>query len=623
MNNNTFGKVLLLLVFVLASHVLVAQETPIVKVDGVKYLIHYVEKGQTLYAISKKFSISIEEIRKANSDLADNGLKIGQSLRIPQKKIDKKDFKKSNVSISGDTIIHEVFPKETMYSLSKKYNISQDSIKIVNPIIEKEGLEIGLKLKIPVKKAIVEKEEDVQAAVEDSLILHMVEAKETLYSLAAKYKVSQDSIQIVNDGLKDGLKIGTTIRIPKANPNFVKQEEVIKDSLSTDSLAPQTKPLEIAFVLPFYLTKNFEVDSNLLELKEKAEVNKYKSSVPLFETVPEIYKKSRIALDFYQGAKIAIDSLSKEGLWANIRIYDTENNKDTIRSILKDTNLRNADLIIGPMYKSNFTIVAQFAKENNIPIVSPVKVSSKILLSKPTAYKVFSSNPAQVIQLAKYIGENYADSNLFLLNSARYADEPIVAVFQKYMNRALEHKGDTIKRIDIYTYDENRLKPYLKDSTHYVVALPSSNQVYVSQFLNSMNDVYLSQRGIEFTIFGLEKWLEFDNIDVSHLHNLNVHFPSSRHIDYQDTAIIDLVLKFRERYQTDPEQFGLLGFDVSYHFIKSLMTYREHFLTEFPRSKGTMLTTKYDFVKVGEESGYENQSAFILKIEDFELKRVK
>lgn len=619
MSRFLFVKTLLLFFFLWASTSVIAQEQ--VKVDGVKYFLHKVEKGQTLYAISKKYSISVDEIKKANLELVDNGLKIGQSLRIPQKKMNKKDFKKANVSLDGDTIVHKVIPKETLYSLSKKYNISIDSLKLANPIIEKEGLEIGLSLKIPVNKTNVEKEEDIQEAVEDSLVLHVVQPKETLYSLSKLYNVTTDSIQMVNNGLKEGLKIGASIRIPILNPNYQVEEVVVVDTNAMDSLVEQTRPWEIAVILPFYLTENFPPEDTTTVEEETPRRTSFK---PVgFNEEPEIYKKSKIALDFYQGVKVALDSLRQQGLWANVRVYDTENNKDSIRLILQDTNLKKADLIIGPMYKSNFLLVSQFAKENNIPIVSPVRVSSKVLLSKPTTFKVYSSNPAQVIQLAQYIGDHYADSNLLLLNSARYSDKPIVAVFQKYMNKALESKGDTIQRIDIYTFNESRLLPHFKDSTHYVIALPSTNQVYVSQFLSSMNDVYLSDRGITFTVFGLEKWLDYDNIDVEHLQHLNVHFPTSRFVDYQDSTVIDLVEMFRSKYQTDPEEFGVLGFDVTYYFVKSLMKYGEGMLEKLPAIKGNMLTTKYDFIKVGEESGYENQSAFIIKIEDYELKRVR
>ena len=56
----------------------------------------------------------------------------------------------------------------------------------------------------------------IAPAIEDSFELHFVEPKETLYSLAKEYDVNMDSIRIVNNGLPDGLKVGTTIRLPIA-----------------------------------------------------------------------------------------------------------------------------------------------------------------------------------------------------------------------------------------------------------------------------------------------------------------------------------------------------------------------------------------------------------------------
>lgn len=626
-------RVVLVLLIAFCFSGLNAQEIQKVKVDGVKYFLHKVDKGQTLYAISRKYSISVDEIKKANPELVVNGLKIGQTLRIPQKKMDKKAFKRAKVSIEGDTIRHKVLAKQTLYSLSKKYNISIDSLNKANPIIEKEGLEIGMELLIPVQQAKIESEEERIVAVEDSLKLHEVKPKETLFSLSRLYGVSVDSIQLVNDGLKEGLKIGTSIRIPQLNPNYEPEvvEEIKEDTI--DTLAITGRPVKIAILLPFYLNENFpEEESQEGEVEEapkKEEIKKSKLKGKFeqlmleIEEEPEIYKRSEVALNFYQGIKIALDSLKNEGLWCQVDVYDTENNIDSVKAILKKEELKNADLIIGPLYRSNFKVVSKFAKENNIPIISPVRISSKVLLSNPTTFKVYSSNPAQVIQLAKFIGENYADSNLLLLNTARYGDRPTVAVFQKYMNKALESKGDTIKRIDIYTFDKKRILPHFKDSNHYVVALPSTNQAYVTQFLSALNDVYLSERGITFTIFGLENWLKYDYIDFEHLQNLQVHFPSSRSFDYSDSTVVNLIHKFREKHNTDPEEYGFLGFDVGYYFVKELMKHGGNLIKILQEEDGSMATTKFDFVKVGEESGYENQSAFILKIEDYELKRVR
>jgi LysM repeat protein len=220
---SSYFKAMLATFFWVASFVALGQNAQVTE-NGKTYLLHTVQKGQTLYAISKTYSISVEDIKAANPEIADNGIKIDQNIRIPVKAIDKKQAKKSDITLKGDTIFHEVLKKETIYALTKKYEISEQRLKELNPALA-DGLKVGMTLVIvgtPPQPETYE-EGDFLAQVyalptEDSLILHEVQPLETLYGLSKKYNVNADSIQIVNNGLPEGLKVGTTIRIPKPNP---------------------------------------------------------------------------------------------------------------------------------------------------------------------------------------------------------------------------------------------------------------------------------------------------------------------------------------------------------------------------------------------------------------------
>ena len=81
------GKIKLLvltsfLLFVCFSQSVSAQELEVVKIEGQKYYIHSVEAGHTLYAITKKYNISYDNLIKANPGV-DETLTIGRKLLIP------------------------------------------------------------------------------------------------------------------------------------------------------------------------------------------------------------------------------------------------------------------------------------------------------------------------------------------------------------------------------------------------------------------------------------------------------------------------------------------------------------------------------------------------------------
>ena len=110
---------------------------------------HIVEPKETIFGLSKKYNVTVEEIQAVNPEIQKEGLKTGQVVVIPSAK------KEPSVSIVNSTkeseikdkveefIKHKVEPKETLYGLSKKYNVSVDEIKQKNETVLQNGLQIG------------------------------------------------------------------------------------------------------------------------------------------------------------------------------------------------------------------------------------------------------------------------------------------------------------------------------------------------------------------------------------------------------------------------------------------------------------------------------------------------
>jgi peptidoglycan endopeptidase LytE len=193
---------------------------------------HIVAKGESVYQIAKKYNVKQDDIFRLNPE-SKNKLKLNSVLLIPKAEVvlDKK----------ATTITHEVLPKQTLYGISKQYKVSIDDIKKANPIIEKEGLEIGLQLIIPVdknykpEKVIVSEpskpikniEPEKQTIISDEEeMTHLVLAKETKYGISKKYGVSISELEKLNPEIVKELPIGFHLLIKKG----IKKETVVAEA---------------------------------------------------------------------------------------------------------------------------------------------------------------------------------------------------------------------------------------------------------------------------------------------------------------------------------------------------------------------------------------------------------
>lgn len=148
--------------------------------------------------------------------------------------------------------IHIVGQGETLYSISKAYNVSQIEIAMENPDIYL-GLQVDQALKIPIKdQEILSSDED------ENYIYHIVRRKETLFGLAKKYQISMQDIIAANPEVEEGLKTNQVVLIPKT------QIETLGDASPQESerfIYHEVKPREGFFAI----SKKYGVNEEIIK----------------------------------------------------------------------------------------------------------------------------------------------------------------------------------------------------------------------------------------------------------------------------------------------------------------------------------------------------------------------
>lgn len=218
-----------------------------------KYIKHTVIKGETINNIAQKYKVTPYDIYKLNPD-SQNGIQLDSVLLIPSSgevatyvaPKPTPSIVSTPAQISKPTT-HLVLPKETLYSLSKQYNVTVDDIKNANGELLKEGLKIGMNIKIPASdgqiaiavtptvvketpKVVVPKEEpktETKSVTSNSgTTFHVIEPKETKYGISKRYGITIPELERLNPQIVNDFPVGLKLVVSGNKPNLAVVESV-------------------------------------------------------------------------------------------------------------------------------------------------------------------------------------------------------------------------------------------------------------------------------------------------------------------------------------------------------------------------------------------------------------
>ena len=241
------------------------------------YIKHRIEKGESIYKISKKYNVSVNEILKLNPT-AKKILKLNSVLLIPNSN--------SQIVENTPTITHEVLPKQTLYSISKQYGVAIEDIKNANPTIDVESLAIGLKINIPrkdFKPEIAISTETVNKLPEKTQNLegttHDVLPKETKYGISKQYGITIQELELLNPEILKELPVGYKLVIRKSNSS--NQNISDQNSSVVNVITPNTEivspKLNDSIAEPKLVVRNEELLNKLVSTASENIGTRYQS----------------------------------------------------------------------------------------------------------------------------------------------------------------------------------------------------------------------------------------------------------------------------------------------------------------------------------------------------------
>ena len=376
----------------------------------------------------------------------------------------------------------------------------------------------------------------------------------------------------------------------------VKKKNNIKINDTLDLIYPETKKAlyKIAYLLPFELNNLNSTDENLPG------------------------NVSRAAVEFYMGSLVAMENttaLLAPDIKFELKFLDTENSDNQIKSnLIKELDIYQPDLIIGPFMPSEIKVVSAYSKKNKIPTVCPVSYVADCIKSNPYLVSEKPSLLTQLNSLRNFAQKNYPDYKIILFGSNKKENDSSLILLKK-IDSVFSHKTQAV------VINENNWNsaPYSKfiNNGKYLFYIPLANEFVVNSIVSSLMSAGKTD---DLVVVAPYKWLELSSVDISYMLSLNIHFVADHYINYKDTATAGFITAYRNKYNTEPTKYSFHGYEVSVFYGNALKFFGKYFQKEFFLEMiPDLYKAYYNDEKTRKYSGFERVNLKYLKFEDYEL----
>lgn len=346
---------------------------------------------------------------------------------------------------------HLVASGDTIYALSKAYNVSEEHILECNEGLLPESLKVDSYIHIPCS---AEMDEACKKEEKKEFVVHSVKSGETIYSIARKYKISVATLEVDNSSIDiERIEPGMEINIRRSERGSVSKEDIDEEQRERDAdlVLKSYEYRVVAGDTVYSLSRKFgmseeqfleinslksahdlkegmivrtksdeelaaeetlaalihgveEISAELAERERIASENN-PNRIPQFERVSKLnklytllmlpfHKEDKVnasAVDFYRGVLLAMEDLIRVGYNIELSVVDTQAKEEVIEDMIaSDPLVYGANLIIGPVYENEIAKVLPYAEAENIPLVSPL--ADLTTISSPVLFQLHAEN---------------------------------------------------------------------------------------------------------------------------------------------------------------------------------------------------------------------------------------
>jgi len=469
---------------------------------------------------------------------------------------------KEKVKLNGKIYLsHVVLERQTLYSISKAYGVTEEALYEANPSLRETGLQKNAILLIPfhenaAPESSVEGTDQKQAET-SSYTEHTVKWYEDIEDIARRYDVSVKDIMELNDLKSKKLNTRQVLKIPVKTVVPAPQPEAPAEEADD-------KPDEVETVKPENNENRVQAqeieapevsDTDLLNLRSRDVVD-FSLVLPLRATG----NPSELNMDFYSGVLLALKDLEAEGLKVRAHVYDITAGMPPVDALVK------SDFVLGPVASRDLEAILQRV-DGRVPVISPLDQKASSL---STFYRNFIQVPTavdnQYDDLGQWVKEDAEDDDKIILITEKGAGSVTASVA---IRSALARRELTYDILN-YAIVEGRGIPAIltgtmtKEGTNRVV-VASESEAFIGDVVRNLG--IMLGKGYDIVMYAPSKVRTFDTIEGSAYHDASLHISTSYHADYSSDEVDRFIRAYRALFRTEPSQFAFQGYDTARYFI--------------------------------------------------------
>lgn len=585
---------------------------------------HTVTKGQGLYSISRMYGVTEAEIIRLNPG-SEVVIKVGQQLRIPQ---NKKSENTSNVPQvqTGEERFHTIKTGETLYRLTVIYGLTAREICNANPGLSAENFKVGQVIVIPERE--VTTPESTQPKVTEPAPIaaqssspkaeekaskcrteHLVKRKENIYRISRMYGISELELVNANPELRERkMRIGEVLCIPYSKTEQEEKQE-------QQEIAP------VVTVIP----TDEELFAELKVVPKDIEQIKTAIILPLMLN-DSVSSEQMKMVEFYEGALLALDSLKKQGVSVDLHVYDSGDKWTSIQSILDKPEMKEMNLIIGPVYDTHIAEAAVFAENNGIRMVVPFARQVDAVFTNPYVYQVNTPQSYFYSEVYDHFFMQFPQPNVVFFESPEEQDDDLISGFKRELS--YRNVPYTVLLADTAT-NKDTILTHLDTQRQNILMMTSDK----SGCLNNMVPVFqllvrdTASTKFDISLFGYPQYQVYTNNHLASFYEIGTYFYSSFYTNNLLPEAKAFHQKYRRTYSKEIvnryPKYAILGFDVTYYFLKAMHLYGTDMDNRLNEMQYTPLQTGFKFERVNNWGGFINRKVFFVHFSrDYNLQTI-